>query len=96
MNKQRVIDLLTRTKPELQDRFGVVRLSLFGSLARDDATVQSDIDILVDFEGRADSSRYFGLQFFLEDLLGCSVDLVTNKALRPEFRPFIERELVDV
>jgi len=40
----------------------------------------------------ATSKRYFGVQFYLEDLLGCPVDLVTEKALRPELRPYIERE----
>ncbi|MCP5246744.1 MAG: nucleotidyltransferase domain-containing protein, partial [Burkholderiales bacterium] len=57
MNKQRVIELLTRSKPELQARFGVVRLALFGSTARDEATNVSDIDILVAFDGPATSKR---------------------------------------
>ena len=39
---------------------------------------------------------YFGVQFYLEDLLACPVDLVTEKALRPELRPYIEQEQVDV
>ena len=54
------------------------------------------MDILVAFDGPATSKRYFGVQFYLEDLLGCSVDLVTEKALRPELRPYIEQERVDV
>jgi predicted nucleotidyltransferase len=47
---------------------------------------------LIAFDGPATSARYFGVQFFLEDLIGRSVDLVTEKALRPELRPYIERE----
>jgi predicted nucleotidyltransferase len=47
---------------------------------------------LVEFDGPATSARYFGVQFYLEDSLGCPVDLVTEKALRPELRPFIERD----
>ncbi len=74
----------------------MTRLALFGSTARDAATPDSDIDILVDFDGPATSARYFGVQFYLEDLFGCSVDLVTEKALRPELRPFIEREAIRV
>ena len=77
-------------------RYGVVDIALFGSTARDDARVDSDIDILVSFEGPATSERYFGVQFLLEDLLGRPVDLVTDKALRPELRPCIEREAVHV
>jgi len=96
VNRQSAIDQLTRSKAELQRRFGVTRLSLFGSTARDAATDKSDVDILVAFDGPATSKRYFGVQFYLEDLLGCPVDLVTEKALRPELRPFVEQERVDV
>ncbi len=96
MNRQRALDLLTHSKPELQSRFGVTRLALFGSTARDAATNSSDIDVLVAFDGPATSKRYFGVQFYLEDLLGCPVDLVTEKALRPELRPYIEQERINV
>lgn len=80
----------------LHKRFGVSRLALFGSTARDAATADSDVDILVSFDGVATSQRYFGVQFYLEDLLGCAVDLVTEKALRAELRPYIELEAIDV
>ncbi len=80
----------------LSARYGVERLALFGSTVRDSKRPDSDIDILVSFDGPATSERYFGVQFFLEDLLGRPVDLVTDKALRPELRPFIEREAVHV
>jgi predicted nucleotidyltransferase len=77
-------------------RFGVVRLSLFGSVSRDNASAGSDVDILVGFDGPATSDRYFGLLFYLEDLLGGAIDLVTEKALRAELRPFVEKEALDV
>ena len=96
MNKQQAIQTLTNSKAELNKRFGITRLALFGSTVRNAATVNSDIDILVGFDGVATSQRYFGVQFYLEDLLGCSVDLVTEKALRAELRPHIEREAIDV
>ncbi len=82
MKKQQAIQSLTNSKAELINRFGITRLALFGSTARDNATAESDIDILVSFDGVATSQRYFGVQFYLEDLLGCPVDLVTEKALR--------------
>jgi predicted nucleotidyltransferase len=96
MNKGQVLQLLSQSKAELQARFGVTSLSLFGSTARDTATVSSDVDILVAFDGPATSKRYFGVQFYLEDLLGCAVDLVTEKALRKELRPFIDQEKIHV
>lgn len=96
MDKNTVIQLLSNSKPLLQERFGVVRLALFGSTARGAASDTSDIDILVTFDGPATSRRYFGVQFYPEDLLGRPVDLVTEKALRPELRPYIQRDLVSV
>lgn len=96
MNRTRTLQLLTAHRPVLTERFGVTRLALFGSTARGDASETSDADILVTFDGPATSERYFGVQFYLEDLLGCPVDLVTDKALRPELRPFIEREAIRV
>jgi len=96
LNSKAVLDLLAECKPILTARFAVRDLALFGSTIRDTARHDSDVDILVSFDGPATSARYFGVQFFLEDLLGCPVDLVTDKALRPELRPFIEREAVHV
>jgi uncharacterized protein len=96
MNRARTLALLAESKPILATRFGVTSLALFGSAARDTAGVGSDIDILVAFDGPATAERYFGVQFYLEDLLGRPVDLVTDRALRAELRPFIEREAVHV
>lgn len=96
MNRKRALELLTQSKPVMAERFGVTRLALFGSTVRDTARSDSDIDILVAFDGPATSDRYFGVQFYLEDLFGCPIDLVTDKALRPELRPFIEQEAIHV
>ena len=96
MQKQTALHLLQDHKETLRQRFGVRHLSLFGSTVRDEAREKSDIDVLVEFDDPATSDRYFGLQFYLENLLGCPVDLVTDKALRPELRPHIEKEAVRV
>ncbi len=96
MKRAQTLQLLTEHKPVLAQRFGVTQLAVFGSTARDEARDGSDIDILVAFDGPATSDRYFGVQFYLEDLLGRPVDLVTQKALRSELRPFIEKEALSV
>lgn len=96
MNRSETMKCLHDHMPILRQDFGVKALALFGSMARDQAREESDIDILVSFDGPATSGRYFGLQFYLEDLLGRSVDLVTDKALRSELKPFIEREALHV
>jgi predicted nucleotidyltransferase len=96
MNAAQALDLLARAKPILVERYGVMRLALFGSTIRNAARSNSDIDILVAFDGPATSARYFGVQFYLEDVFGCAIDLVTEKALRAELRPAIEKEAVHV
>jgi len=96
LNKSAVIRVLEQEKAFLAREFGVAALALFGSVSRDDAEHGSDVDILVRFDGPATSRRYFGVQFHLEDLLGRPVDLVTEKALRPELRSYIENEAVYV
>ncbi|MBI5785383.1 MAG: nucleotidyltransferase family protein [Rhodocyclales bacterium] len=96
MNRSQALQVLTANKAVLAERFGVSRLALFGSFARNAARDDSDVDIIIGFDGPATSDRYFGAQFFLEDLLGRNVDLVTEKAMRTELRPFIEKEAIDV
>lgn len=64
MNRDKALTILTANKPLLVERYGVMRLALFGSTARDDANVASDIDVLVAFDGPATSARYFGVLFF--------------------------------
>jgi len=96
MKKKDALILLAEHKAEIVKRFGVTELALFGSISRDTAGAESDIDILVSFDGPATSSSYFGLMFYLEDLFDVPVDLVTDKALRPELRPYVEQEAVRV
>ena len=84
MDRSRALELLTQSKPLLMERCGVTRLALFGSTVRNAAQSGSDFDFLVAFDGPPTSERYFGVQFYLEDLFGCSVDLVTDKALRQD------------
>ncbi|MCP3959588.1 MAG: nucleotidyltransferase family protein [bacterium] len=75
-------------------RFGVKSLRLFGSVARDEASSDSDVDLLVDFEQRPTFSGYMKLRIFLEDLLGATVDLVTENGPRDRVRPEVERETI--
>lgn len=76
--------------------FGVRSLALFGSLARDEGGSDSDADILVEFRGPATFDHYMDLKIFLEELLGCRVDLVTRKAIKPRMREYVEEEAIYV
>ena len=96
MNDREALRSLKKHLPEMQERFLLNSLWIFGSRARGEAVEGSDVDILVEFKGRAKFDRFMDLKFYLEDLLGSRVDLVTRKALRPALRPKIEREAIHV
>jgi predicted nucleotidyltransferase len=96
MTKQAVLEQLNKNLLTIQKRFGVRHLSIFGTVARDQTQPQSDVDILVSFEKPASFDTFMDLKFYLEDLFAASVDLVTEKAMRPEIRDSIEKELINV
>ena len=89
LTREEVLNQLRKHKPELEKRFGVANMLLYGSVARDEATADSDINLLVSFDGPTTSERFFGVQFYVEDLLEHPVDLVTERAQRKAGRPYI-------
>jgi uncharacterized protein len=96
MNRNDALERLTARVAEIRSRFAVKDLAVFGSIARDEPRPDSDLDVLVTFEGKADFDRFMDLKFYLEDLFRLRVDLVTRNAVRPELRPQIEREAIHV
>jgi predicted nucleotidyltransferase len=94
MTKQEILSLLRIHSGELESRFNVASLSLFGSTARDEATADSDIDLHVRFNGPATFRGYFDLKFYLEGLFGCDVDLATDSMIRPELRDAIIGDVI--
>lgn len=96
MNKQKILDLLHNHFGDIQQRFDVERLSLFGSAARDELRKESDIDVLVEFKGPATFDGYMDLKFYLEDLFQRDVDLVIRDAIKPRMRPLIEKDEIHV
>ncbi len=96
MTRQEIVERLSGRLAQIRQQFSVQRLALFGSAARDEAGPVSDVDVLVVFEGPASFDAFMDLKYYLEDLLGRRVDLVTDKALRPQVRHAIEGELIDV
>ena len=95
-NRSGILKVLAERRQEITARFGVKRVALFGSAARDELRASSDVDVLVEFAGPATFGAYMDLKFYLEDLLGRQVDLVTDKAVRDELRPYIEKEMIRV
>lgn len=95
MNREEALARLRAHTDEIK-RFGVKSLDLVGSVARNEAGPESDLDLVVQFDGEATYDRYSGLKIFLEDLLSCRVDLVMATAIKPRMRPYIERDAVRV
>ena len=95
ITKDQFFSLLIKNKAELENRFKVRRLALFGSYARGDQKPDSDVDILVDIDPS------IGLEFVtlaeqIEQLLGLPVELVSLRAIKPNKLKYIERDLIYV
>jgi len=86
---------IIKSKRRMIKRYGVKSLALFGSAARNRMRKNSDVDVLVQFE-QPTWSNYIGLKFYLQDLLGREVDLVTLNGLKPAMRPSVEKDLMYV
>ena len=95
MKLDQVIQLLKKNRTAL-DRLGVKTLAVFGSTVRDEATSSSDVDILVTFQEAPTFDQYIETKFFLEDLLGSKVDLVTQDGIKPLVQAELEKEAVYV
>ncbi len=96
MNRDEILHLLRQKQAELHERFGVKSLLLFGSVARDEATAVSDVDLLVEFDRPVGYFGLFALHDHLEELLGCPVDLGTPDSLKPYIKERIQQELIRV
>lgn len=93
-SRDEILDLLKSLKGDLTVRYKVRSIGVFGSFARKEARSDSDVDILVDFREGADLFDLIGLSDYLEEKIGRHVDLATPRALRPEIRDGIYRDVV--
>ena len=90
-------ETLKRRCGYIKERFGVKEIGIFGSYVRHEQEESSDIDILVEFkDGYRTFDNYMDLKFYLEELLGIRVDLVSKDALKPRLKPYILKEIVYV
>src|ERR1700733_14268905 len=97
MNKQfnKIKNLLTSHREQLS-QLGGYHLAVFGSVARDEATEESDVDILVDFDSKKGLFGFADLKFYLEEILDRHVDLVTRRALHPALEKRILNEAKEI
>lgn len=99
-NSQSILDrddIVTILQGQMvRSRFGIKSLSLFGSVARNEATQESDLDFIVNFDGIITFDRYMDLKIFLEDLFGKKIDLAIEDTLKPQIRQKILEDAIDV
>ncbi len=81
---------------EQLERLGVESLTLFGSVARNEATNDSDVDLLVDFNRPVGMFRFSEIRLLLENVLGCPVDLGTRNSLRNHLKETVVKDLIHV
>ncbi|UKO97437.1 nucleotidyltransferase family protein [Nostoc sp. UHCC 0870] len=93
MKRDEVLVILAAHQEKLQE-LGVKSLNLFGSVARDEARPDSDVDFLVEFHRPGGLFQLFQVQYYLEDILGCSVDLGTQDALREHLREPVLKDVI--
>ena len=93
--REDILSVLAREKAGLQRQYPIHRLALFGSYARGEAQPDSDVDLLVEVDPSI-GLRFVTLAEDLEDLLGLPVDLVSQRALRPNQMAVLVSELIDV
>lgn len=96
LGRERALALLREHTPELERRFGVRPFALFGSVARNEARPDSDVDILVEYLRPPGLREFMGAIEYLETVLHARVDLGTYAALKPRAAAYVDRELVRV
>ena len=96
LNRQAIPGRLEEDIGDIRRRFPLKKLCVFGSVVHGESAETSDVRVLVVFGGKDSFDAFMELKFYLEELLGTRVDLVTDKAIRPQFRRAIEAEIIDV
>ena len=96
MERDEIVHILQTHRNDLVMRYGVKSLAIFGSTARGEATSQSDVDLLVEFNRPTGLFGLFELQDYLELLLNCPVDLGTRNSLKPRLRSQVLSECINV
>lgn len=94
-SREIVLNQLKILKAQLKQRYPIANMALFGSYARNEFTEQSDIDVLIEFNGKV-GSRFIELADEIEVFVGKKVDLVSMNGIGPQYFKSIERELVYV
>ena len=92
-DKNDLLAAITANKSSIE-RYGVIRIGLFGSFVRNEQKNNSDIDLVVEFkDGKKNYNNFIHLAFYLDELLGRKVELVTPQSISPYIKPYIMQEI---
>jgi predicted nucleotidyltransferase len=94
MNRKFVEEQIKTSKQFLQEQYGIEKIGIFGSFARNEQQDTSDIDILIELGNKPIGLEFMDIKYFLEERLGVTVDLVTKNALKPQLRDQILKEVI--
>ncbi|PJZ86720.1 nucleotidyltransferase family protein [Leptospira levettii] len=95
-SKKELIEELTKIKPILNNNFGVLKIGIFGSFAKDKVNSDSDVDLLVEMQS-PDFDSFVGLKIFLENLFERNVDLIRKRnQIKPSFLNRIQKDIINV
>jgi predicted nucleotidyltransferase len=92
---QNILQILRQHQPELQRKYPISRLGVFGSYARGEATEKSDIDIAVEINGTM-GLNFIAMADEIEELFGIKTDVISKRAIKPKYLPFVEKDIVYV
>jgi predicted nucleotidyltransferase len=93
MNRQEIMQTIRKHKSFFLAH-GVKQLGIFGSYARDEAREDSDIDLIVEFDkGMKSYDNFIEISFFLENLFGRKIDLLTSESISPFFKSYIDKDV---
>jgi predicted nucleotidyltransferase len=90
---QTILEKLRHHKPELQRKYPISRLGVFGSYARGEATIDSDIDIAVEITGPM-GLNFVAMADEIEDLFGIKTDIVPLRSIKPQYLPSVQKDIV--
>lgn len=96
LDREKILSELRKHKPELEKQFGLTSLALYGVCSPDDTNRFFDIDLMITFDSPTTVKNLFGVQHYIEDLMGLKVGVVTKKSLSEYRRRYFEEIAIDV
>ena len=94
--KDEVLKILKDELPYLREKYGITKIGIFGSYSRGEQNIESDVDLLIEFEKPIGFFRFLAIEDYIEKKLGVKAELVTEDALKPRMKPHVLEEVIYV